>query len=444
MKINLTKKFNIILTSVILGVALIITIITGITFKSFSDYQTYFYIRNEVEIEHLSKYIPSIEGTVGDTEIYILKGEEVTPETDIRKCPSVLVLGGTHPNEPSGQLTATLLLENIKVSGNTVVFIITETNKSAYTHSHPQEATSLYYTLKTQSGKERTFKFGSRATNTNQQWPNPDIYTHIDPNTGAIQQLSTNDTRNLNRAYPGNKNGTYTEKIAYGIVELIKQNDIKVTIDLHEASPEYQTINTIIHHPKAGSVASNAKTTYLESVDGLEDFTITIERAPENLRGLTHIELGDYTDTLSFLCETSNAAQGKIRGAFTPDLITYYKTDKFYEAAAKLDETLLKEGKQTLLYARPVSIDERVARHLASIEAIIHAYNYEAGRKKTGFLSLGEERKQFLHECGKFEIDFGLADMLQGENKTKYGSDESCYQMVLNLGVGYFLHDEEN
>lgn len=442
MKINMTKKFNIILTSVILVLALVITIITGITFKSFSDYQTYFYVREDkVEVQHLSKYIPSIEGTVGDTEIYVLKGDEVTADTDITKCPSILILGGTHPNEPSGQLTATLLLENIKVSGNTVVFIITETNKSAYTHSHPQEATSFYYGLNTQSGKERLFKFGSRATNTNQQWPNPDVYTHIDPNTGAIQQLSTNDTRNLNRAYPGNKNGTYTEKIAYGIVELIKQNDIKVTIDLHEASPEYQTINTIIHHPKAGSVASNAKTTYLDKVDGLDDFTITIEKAPGNLRGLTHIELGDYTNTLSFLCETSNASQGKIRGAFTEDLITYYKKDKFYEAAAELDIKRLENGEQPLLYARPVSIDERVARHLASIEAIIHAYNYEAGRKKTGFLSLGEERKQFLHECGKFQIDFGLADMLSGDDKTQYGNDETCYQMVYNLGVGYFLHD---
>ena len=60
MKINMTKKFNIILTSVILVLALVITIITGITFKSFSDYQTYFYVRDG--------------GVVGKKAVYVILG----------------------------------------------------------------------------------------------------------------------------------------------------------------------------------------------------------------------------------------------------------------------------------------------------------------------------------------------------------------------------------
>ena len=39
-----TKKWNIIITSAILLVAVIVTIITGITFKSFSKYETFFSI----------------------------------------------------------------------------------------------------------------------------------------------------------------------------------------------------------------------------------------------------------------------------------------------------------------------------------------------------------------------------------------------------------------
>ena len=249
-----TKKWNIIITSAILLVAVIVTIITGITFRSFSKYETFFYLNENVEVQKLVDYSPNLKGTTGaETNIYVIKGPEAVNK-DIKDCPSLLILGGTHPNEPSGQLTAAIFLENLKVSKDTVVFILTETNRSAYTHSHPQEASPLYYSLTTQSGAKRTFKFGSRATNTNEQWPNPDIYTH-----SSGQQLSNSETRNINRAYPGDINGSYTERVAYGVTELIRQNDIKVTIDLHEASPEYITINAMVYHQNAENLAGLAE-----------------------------------------------------------------------------------------------------------------------------------------------------------------------------------------
>lgn len=56
------------------------------------------------EIKMLSDWYPGLEGTAGDTEVYVLEGEQ---EGD-----SMLVLGGTHPNEPSGLVAAVLLIEN--------------------------------------------------------------------------------------------------------------------------------------------------------------------------------------------------------------------------------------------------------------------------------------------------------------------------------------------
>ena len=53
------------------------------------------------EIKMLSDWYPGLKGTAGDTEVYILEGKE---EGD-----SMLVLGGTHPNEPSGLVGAILL-----------------------------------------------------------------------------------------------------------------------------------------------------------------------------------------------------------------------------------------------------------------------------------------------------------------------------------------------
>ena len=385
-------KRNIIVTSSILAAALAMGIVAGVQFKQFSDYQTYFYVRDGIEVQKFSDYSPNLKNTAGDADIYVIKGEKPGP--------SVLILGGTHPNEPSGQLTATLFLENVEVEAGTV-YVVTETNKSAYTHSHPLEATAFYYDIKTQNGT-RKFKFGSRATNTNQQWPNPDVYT-----TQSGQKLSSTDTRNLNRSYPGKKNGTYTEQIAFAVTELIKQNDIAVTIDLHEASPEYITINAIVYHQNAASIAATAKMNVEFS-----DVQISAEESPTNLHGLTHRELGDYTDTLALLCETSNAAQGKIRGAFTEDLIVTGK-DKFYDKADQLG----------IIYAAPVPIAERVARHTLTICEILNAYNEELSYGQYGDLGT------FLNGRRLTQGSFAIKNI-------------PSYEEIMTNGVGYYLADQ--
>lgn len=43
---------------------------------------------------------------------------------------------------------------------------------------------------------------------------------------------------------------------AHGIAELIRKEKIDMTIDLHEASPEYPVINAIAAHEKAMPIAS--------------------------------------------------------------------------------------------------------------------------------------------------------------------------------------------
>ena len=397
-------KRNLIITSSILAGSLALGIVAGVQFKQFSNYQTYFHIRDNVQVEKFSDYSPNLKNTVGDADIYKIEGKNPGP--------SVLILGGTHPNEPSGQVTATLLLENIEVDAGTV-YIITETNKSAYTHSHPLEATAFYYNIKTASGQLRKFKFGSRATNTNQQWPNPDVYT-----TQSGQKLSSTDTRNLNRAYPGKPNGTYTEQVAYAIVQLIKENDIAITIDLHEASPEYITINAIVYHDDAASIASSAKMEMEWS-----DVEISAEISPTNLRGLSHRELGDATDTLALLCETSNASQGKIRGAFTEDLIITGK-DKFYQKAIELGN----KRNQKIIYGAPVSLTERVARHTLTIQSIIAAYNAEIQYNKDG------------EPCTFDTLEYGQRRLEQGMFNI---SGIPAYEDILEKGLGNFLADPQ-
>ena len=192
-------------------------------------------------------------------------------------------------------------------------------------HNDPQEAFPQRFTIKTPYG-ERWFRFGSRATNPLDQWPDPDVYIHA----ASGQKLSGNETRNLNRAYPGRADGTYTEKVAYAITELIKKNDINMEIDLHEASPEYPVINAIVAHERAMPISSQV----VMNME-FEDIQIGLEPSPPSLHGLSHRELGDYTNTYAVLMETANASQGRLRGKTDENLVLTGK-DPIYVKAQKI------------------------------------------------------------------------------------------------------------
>ena len=296
-------------------------------------------------IQKLSDYLPSLKGTSGDSDIYVFKGEEEGGST--------LVLGGTHGNEPSGLMAAILLVENAKVDKGTL-YVIPRTNGSGFTHNDPQEGSPQRFHIKTPFG-ERWFRYGSRATNPLDQWPDPDVYVHA----SSGQNLSGNETRNINRAYPGRADGTYTEKVAYAITELIRQNDINLTIDLHEASPEYPVINAIVAHENAMGIASQVAMN-LE----FEDISISLEPSPVSLRGLTHRELGDFTNTYAVLMETANAAQGRLRGKTDEALVLTGIDDRYVEAQ--------KLGRLYVPYDETGHpLEERVGRHLSGIMQFI-------------------------------------------------------------------------
>ena len=140
------------------------------------------------EVKQLSDYFAGLAGTAGNTEVYVLDSGKPGG--------TIMVLGGTHPNEPSGYLGAILMIENAKPTEGRMI-VIPRANNSAFSHSDHMEGTPAYLQLQAKSG-ERTFRYGSRATNPIDQWPDPDIYVHAGPG----QTLAGSDTRNLNRAYP--------------------------------------------------------------------------------------------------------------------------------------------------------------------------------------------------------------------------------------------------
>ena len=214
----MTKK-NYISAAICLAVSVAIMIVTSMNFLAARDVPLPEWGPSVTEVKMLSDWFDGLKGTNGDTPVYVLKGE--------KEGGAALVLGGTHANEVSGYMSAFTFIENAVVEQGTV-YVIPYTNHSAMTHNDPGEGNLQYFTLQTKSG-ERTFRYGSRATNPVDQWPDPDVYIHYP----SGQQLSGSETRNINRAYPGRPDGNLTEKMAYGVAELIRAENVGITFDLH-------------------------------------------------------------------------------------------------------------------------------------------------------------------------------------------------------------------
>lgn len=334
------KRYRI--TAVIfLSLSIFSAFIAGKSFMKMFDEEPIVKGPGITEIKMLSDYFPDLKGTMGDTEIYVLKGK--------KSGGSMLVLGGTHPNEPAGYLSAVMLIENAKIEEGTL-YVIPKSNRSAFTHNDPQEGAPQRFTIETKDG-ERWFRYGSRATNPIHQWPDSDVYIHA----ASGQQLSGSETRNLNRGYPGRADGTFTEQVCYGIAELIRSEKIDMTFDLHEASPEYPVIDAMVAHERAMPLASEV------AIDlQIEGINIGLEPSPVNLHGLTHRELGDYTDTLAILMETANPSQGRLRGKTDENLVltgidpTYVKAQKLGRLFVPFDE-------------KGHPIEARVGRHVTAL-----------------------------------------------------------------------------
>ncbi|MCI6568012.1 MAG: succinylglutamate desuccinylase/aspartoacylase family protein [Dysosmobacter sp.] len=344
----MTKK-NYISAAICLVVAVAVMVSTSMSFLAARELPLPEWGPSVTEVKMLSDWFDGLKDTNGDTPVYVLKGE--------KEGGSVLILGGTHANEVSGYMSAFTFIENAVVEQGTV-YVIPYTNHSAMTHNDPSEGNLQYFTLQTKSG-ERTFRYGSRATNPVDQWPDPDVYIHYP----SGQQLSGSETRNINRAYPGRPDGNLTEKMAYGVAELIRAEDIGITFDLHEASPEYPVINATVAHQDAMEIASEGCINLLLS--GIE---MSLEQSPTNFHGLTHRELGDYTDTKAILMETANASQGRLRGATTVD-----------QVLGGQDECYLISEDLGMLYVpwdeTGHPIEERCGRHLQGIYEYVTAYN---------------------------------------------------------------------
>lgn len=327
----------------------------------------------------LSRYFDGIAGTRMDAPVYLF--DSGVPGG------SVLILAGTHAYEPASPLMAYVVLENLAVSKGRV-FVIPRASMSASTLGMLGNAYPPFFRIKTAWG-EQTYRIGDRETNPLEQWPDPFTFVHYP----TKQVMAYQDSRNLNRTFPGRPDGNLTERTAFAISELVRREKIDMTIDVHEASLGYPVVSTYVCHQRAEELCMMAA-----MVLSAEQFPMKTETSPRSLRGLTHREIGDFTGSFAVLMETPEPFIDKFVGPMTEELMLTGR-DPFMQTAA--DRGLLYTEYDAKTGA---SIDYRVARHLAGAAEVVK-------------------------QMGEFYPEKAV------------GATWPTYAEVMEKGVGHFLHD---
>jgi len=293
-------------------------------------------------VRQLSEFLPALKGTANDCHLYVLDGREPGG--------TVLLLGGSHAEEPAGRLAPWLVVENAVVQRGRLIVALSA-NRSATTVTRPNGAYPPDFQIPTAWGAQ-TFRMGDRWSNPLDQWPDPEVYIHYP----SGQNLAYVDIRNLNRAWPGRAHGTLTEQTTHAFMELIRREQVDVAIDLHEAELQYPVISAVVTHQKGQELA----TMVTMMLTDMEGFNIKTEFSPPNLHGLSHREIGDFSTAVSLLFETPEPFLDATRGITSRERLLTGQ-----------DEFVMHAGRHGLLFEKidekgwPIAV--RVGRHTSSI-----------------------------------------------------------------------------
>lgn len=298
----------------------------------------------------LSEWFEPFKDTMMDTPVYLF--DSGVPGG------TMLYLGGTHPYEPATMLSAYIMAENISVEKGRV-FIIPHTNMSASTVGMLGNAYPKFFHVDSEFGPIR-FRIGDRNTAPLDQWPDPFTYVHFP----SMQNLDYSDSRNLNRVYPGRPNGNKTEQLAFAVMELTRKEKVDLFVDSHEASLMYPVVDTYVAHERSQDMAMMAAMELSAT-----EFAMKCEVSPKSLRGLTHREVGDFSDALVILMETAEPFIDRVTGKITEKLMMDGK-DEFLQTAA---EHGLLFCDYTIEFGQPMW--HRVGRHLSGTLAMIRQMN---------------------------------------------------------------------
>jgi predicted deacylase len=302
------------------------------------------------KVEKLSKYCKGLEGTMADTHVFWLEGKEEGGK--------MLMMANTHSNEPAALLTALIFLENAVVEKGTLI-LIPQFNNSGSRGTRPGDGYPLYFEIPTEWGAKK-FRMGNRDATPLEQWPDPDVYIHYPDK----QLLSYLDIRNTNRTWPGRPDGALMEKVTFATMEILRNEKVDLALDVHGAETMFPVTNCIVAPEQSVRIATMA-TLVVKAKEGFDNH---VEPSPQGFRGLSHREIGDYSDSLPFLLEAPIPFLDQPTGPKTEQLLLDGK-----------DPFLLKLSKQQRLFV-PYDesgwpMEKRVGQHCSVIQEIASQYS---------------------------------------------------------------------
>ncbi len=334
------------------------------------------------EVFRLSRHGPGLRGTMADTYVFVLEGKKPGGK--------MLVIGNTHSNEPASLLASLILIEHAVMETGTL-YVIPQFNNSGGRNTRPGDGYPLYFEIPTPWGKKK-FRMGNRDASPLDQWPDPDVYIHYP----SRQLLSYLDIRNTNRTWPGRPNGARMERVTYAAMELMRRENIHIAVDVHGAETMFPVTNCIVAPEKSIRIATMTSMT----VKAREGFDSHVEPSPSGFRGLSHREIGDYSDTLPFLLEAPLPFLDQPTGPKTPEFLLHGQ-DPFLLS-------LSRKGKLFVPYDESGwPIEKRVGQHCSVLLELARQYS----RKNP------ELQVQINNVPG--------------------------YAEIIENGVGYFYHDPE-
>lgn len=374
-KINYIKLSLIILT-------ILVMVMSGIQFYNHRHYKLPIVAGTGVtKVEMLSNYCDNLKGTAADTKVFYLEGKEKGGKT--------LMIANTHSNEPAAILTALIFIENCVVKKGTLI-IIPQFNHSGSRNTKPGDGYPLFFEIPTAWGTKK-FRMGNRNAAPLDQWPDPDVYVHYPDR----QLLSYLDVRNTNRTWPGRPDGPLMEKVTFAAMELMRQENVDVAIDIHGAETMFPVTNCIVAPDRSMRIATMVSLT----VKALEGFENHVEPSPQNFRGLSHREIGDYTkSTKPFLLEAPLPFLDQPTGPKTEDLLLNGK-----------DPFLLSLAKQKKLFVPYDStgwpMEKRVGQHCSVIQEIIKQFSAANPDKSITFQGVPRYQQVVDQGVGRFYQD---------------------------------------
>ncbi len=372
--------------SMLILIVLALSILGGVPLYRHRHYRTPVVAGPGVtKVIKLSEFVPSLKGTMADADVFILEGKEPGGK--------VLVMANSHANEPAGLLATIIMIENAVVEKGTLI-IIPEFNNSASLNTKPGDGYPLYYDIATEWGRVR-FRMGNRDASPLDQWPDPDVYIHYPDK----QLLSYLDIRNSNRTWPGRPDGAVMERVTYATMQMLRQDKVDIAIDMHGAETMFPVTNCIVAPQKSAKIA----TLTAMNVNAMEGFDNHVEPSPPGFHGLSHREIGDFSDTLPFLLEAPIPFLDQPTGPKTVKLLLDGK-----------DPFLLSLSKKKKLFVpydeNGWPMEKRVGQHCSVSLEIIRQYSKKNPDKAIRIQGIPRYAEVVKNGVGHYFHDPGKAD----------------------------------